>query len=798
MLVLHKHASSEVSIVPEQKPEFSRYDNLAYVIYTSGSTGKPKGVMVEHATVMNFFAAMDQVIGPEKGVWLAVVNVSFDPSVLELWWSLTRGLHVVFWGGIHDVLERPIPELIQKFSVTHMTLIPSFLRTVLMLPGASESLARLRVLALGGEACPVNLVRELGHAPNRRILNFYGPTETTVVATAWEIPPNPDFMSIGRPIANTQTFVLDQQLRLKPLGAVGELYVGGSSVARGYLRRPELTDERFIKNSFSTTSDRLYRTGDLARYREDGTLEYAGRIDGQVKIRGHRVELGEIEACLGRSPEVKAAAVDVRPGSSGETRLIAYVVPRPGEPPSKRALRESLQCVLPSYMIPADFVFVGSLPCTENGKLDRHALPAPPETGTSDAELTREPTPLEAKLLLVWCEALNRKTVGLDDNFFEIGGDSLAAIALIVGIEKYFNVELPLQALFNHPTVARLSDELARLLEGNGLVQSRPDDGQPRTATERQILAIWRNLLPACRIGMRDSFFGLGGAPFFDQMLAALRDSFGAYAEAIPRGLIIEDATIEAIARMIDEQVEPVSPLVLCVQPNGHGRPLFLIHDGAGQLFFYPVLAAHLGNDRPVYGLRPPTKSHGHYRSFEKTRTVQELAELYITEIRKIRPHGPYLLGGSCFGGVIAFEMAQQLRAAGDDVGPLLLFDSFVLNNARARHMDAFTPKTFLRRFMSHIEVARRIGGLKGLVHVMLDLWTHRSIYLTKIFNALKRHTRSVAEALYKQVRNLVTKPDHMTVPANVKERILRDGWIKITERLMKRYVPHVYEGSIV
>ena len=302
--------------------------NLAYVIYTSGSTGKPKGVMVEHRSIMNLFAGMDDVYGRDPGVCLAVTSVSFDPSVLDLFWTLTRGYHVVIWPGVDEEHDMSIPELIHAYGVTYIGTVPSFIRMVMMLPGGTDALASLRLIQVGGESLSTNLIHDLGPSLSRRIVNAYGLTETTVISTVWEVDPKAATIPIGRPIANTQIFVLDPLRRPVPVGVVGELYIGGAGVARGYLNRPELTEGKFIQNPFAgKSSERLYRTGDLVRYRPDGMLEFIGRTDDQVKVRGFRVEPGEIEAVLSEHPDLREVVVDVQDTEKCGKRLVAYVVP---------------------------------------------------------------------------------------------------------------------------------------------------------------------------------------------------------------------------------------------------------------------------------------------------------------------------------------------------------------------------------------------------------------------------------------------------------------------------------------
>ncbi len=224
--------------------------NLAYVIYTSGSTGKPKGVMVEHRNIMNLFAGMDAVLGREPGIWLAVISVSFDPSVIDLFWTLTRGYHIIIWPGIEESGDNSIPDLIRIHSVTHIITVPSFLRMLMLLPGGSDALVSLRRIIAGGEPLPPGLIKELGPFIAEQIVNMYGPTEATVMSTTWEVDPRAASIPIGRPINNVQIFVLDHHRHLVPVGVVGELYIGGAGVARGYLNRPDLTEEKFIQNPF--------------------------------------------------------------------------------------------------------------------------------------------------------------------------------------------------------------------------------------------------------------------------------------------------------------------------------------------------------------------------------------------------------------------------------------------------------------------------------------------------------------------------------------------------------------------
>ncbi len=807
----------ELSAPSDWQPASSR--NLAYLIYTSGSTGTPKGVMVEHRNVMNFFAGLDRVFGQEPGVCLAVVSVSFDPSVHDILWSLTRGYHVVLWPGVEDGQGDSIPDLILAHGVTSMAAVPSFYRMVMMMPNGIEALRSLRWLTVGGEPLPREMIHALGPEFSGRIVNMYGPTETTVAATAWPVDPEAEVISIGRPIMNTTLFVLDPHLRPVPLGVAGEVFIGGAGVTRGYLNRPELTAEKFIKNPFGQGGGWLYRTGDLARYLPDGNLEYLGRLDDQVKIRGHRIELGEIEERLSKHPDVRAGVIDVQVDAKGQKSLVAYVVSRTKSLPTTKQFREWLGRQLPAYMVPAAFVKLEVLPRTANGKLDRRALPPPDETNSSTASVERAATPLENSMLKVWRETLNHDRVGLDDDFFDLGGNSLLAVQMVATIRKRFGVELPLQVLFESPTAATLA---RRLLESMATANSHrgskcgigADSGETqRSATENRLLQIWERMLNVRPIGIQDSFFSLGGdLKLLDQMVSEVRGEFGIFAEGIPVSQFMEEPTIEALARIIDGSIEPTTSLVVPLQPRGNKAPLFLIHAGGGYVFFYRALALRLGMDRPVYGVRAETESDGLGRSFHKSGSIEELAARYISQIKAVQPNGPYRLGGACIGGVIAFEMARQLRAQGEGMaGPLILFDAFVMNNPHVRKEEALPilrqigilpPEShhegLWRRIAKQMSRARQLGLLRAIWFIS-----------TKVVRNAYSEAGVVVRMVIGQVRNIVSKlagkidattnvsPTNNDSVEAIQRRFMAD-FLKTSARVQSSYVPGVYDGSVV
>jgi amino acid adenylation domain-containing protein len=458
----------------------TQHASLAYVLYTSGSTGKPKGVMIEHGNVLNFFTGMDaRVPRGAAGTWLAVTSTSFDISVLELFWTLSRGFKVVLYPGDQPGLvadEFSIQALIKRHGVTHLQCTPSGASMMLLDEQTREALGRLQTILIGGEAFPVKLARELRQIFKGTLLNMYGPTETTVWSTTWQLPPDapPSRIPVGRPIANTQVYIVDpNNMQPVPIGVEGELLIGGAGVARGYLRREQLTSERFISNPFmlrgstgvasvlpragSTAgrATRLYRTGDLARYLPDGNIELIGRIDQQVKIRGHRVELGEIEARLNEHPEVRESVVLFRELKNGEKALVAYVIPHEGQKPTAEQLRQYAQKRLPDFMVPGRVMFMSAFPQTPNKKIDRNAFPSP-ESDAPEQANGKEQTaaPIEDVLADLWKEMLGLKSVGRDDNFFELGGHSMLAMQLVAKVRKRFKVDFRLKNLFERQTLS--------------------------------------------------------------------------------------------------------------------------------------------------------------------------------------------------------------------------------------------------------------------------------------------------------------------------------------------------------
>ena len=454
---------SEANLISEVK-----LDNLAYVIYTSGSTGKPKGVAIEHRNAVALLDWATQVFNPEDlaGV-LASTSICFDLSVFELFVPLSRGGKVIL---AENALH--LPTLSAAPYVTLINTVPSAIAELLRMDGIPSS---VRTVNLAGEPLGNKLVQQVyEHNTVQKVFNLYGPSEDTTYSTYTlvkkggnEPPP------IGRPIANTQVYILDAQKQPVPIGVPGELYIGGAGLARGYLNRPELTAVSFILNPFSDEpSSRLYKTGDLARYLSDGNIEFLGRIDQQVKIRGFRIELGEIEAAIGQHPAVREAIALVREDNPGDKRLVAYIVANselrgghgdtdPTHSEFINHLRVFLKQKLPQYMIPSAFVLLEAMPLTPNGKIDRRSLRAP-DTNTPEFEsnFTEPRTPDEQLIAEIWAEVLGLERVGIHDNFFELGGHSLLATQVISRLREAFQIEVPLRSLFESPTVATVTESL--------------------------------------------------------------------------------------------------------------------------------------------------------------------------------------------------------------------------------------------------------------------------------------------------------------------------------------------------
>jgi amino acid adenylation domain-containing protein len=440
-------------------------DNLAYVIYTSGSTGEPKGVELTHRGLLNLISwhrNAFKITHTDHASQLAALG--FDAAVWEVWPYLAAGASVHL---VTDIAKND-PPAVRDWLISQaitVTFLPTPLaERVMTLEWPAKP--ALRLMLTGADT--------LHHYPSRKlrfqVINNYGPTECTVVATSGVVSPSPERLdqlpTIGRPITNTEVYILDQNMRQVPLGDAGELYIGGKGLARGYRNRPELTKEKFVCNPFSSEPGaRLYRTGDLGRYLPDGEIAFLGRVDEQIKIRGYRIEPAEIVKALDEHPEVQASAVVAREIEQGDKRLIAYFVAPPNSQPTHSELRNFIAGRVPEYMIPAIFVKLDSLPLNNSGKVDRAALPAPNSENTlRDNTFVAPRTPIEDRVASMLATLLGLEQVSVDDNFFLLGGHSLLGTQLIARIRDAFNIELGLRSLFDAPTVSKLATQVESLL----------------------------------------------------------------------------------------------------------------------------------------------------------------------------------------------------------------------------------------------------------------------------------------------------------------------------------------------
>jgi amino acid adenylation domain-containing protein/non-ribosomal peptide synthase protein (TIGR01720 family) len=594
-------------------------DNLAYLMYTSGSTGRPNGVALAHrgaVSLLTDFQRRQPIAAGDTCSWWT--SSSFDVSVYELFSAwLAGGTLYVIPESVR--LDGPaLLEWLHDHQICSAYLPPFLLADLEAWLKRSPTLLDLRRLLVGVEPIPEQLLLSISsQLPDLCILNGYGPTETTICSTLYHVTasggPSHRTTPIGKPVANTQIYLLDRHLQPVPVGVVGEVYIAGVGLARGYLNRPQLTAERFLPNPFSTQPGaRLYRTGDLARYLADGTLEFLGRRDSQVKLHGTRIELGEIEATLAQHPQVKQAAVllrqDPRGNSaqpSGQQSLVAIWTPR-GEPVSAAKLRKFLRVSLPRPLIPASFVRLDTLPLLPSGKLDRLALHAFAETAIERESVFTPPnSPLEQYLAQLWKELLKIEQVGRHDDFFALGGNSLLGAVLINRLQEALKENVALVAVFEAPTIA----ELASYLE------ERHPDG----------IAV------------------LLGTP------------------------------VKSPSKRKANAEEAMLPTVLVpIQPKGTRPPLFCIHPAGGVVYPYYTLVPLLGKDQPLYGVQDP----GLYDRHPPFTSIEDMAASYVEALKTVQSAGPYHLMGWSVGGMVAYEMAQQLTRQGEVVAVLIMLDT--------------------------------------------------------------------------------------------------------------------------
>jgi amino acid adenylation domain-containing protein len=558
----------------------------AYLIYTSGSTGHPKGVVIEHRSVVNYVTQVGRFyrLATDDRL-LQFSSFCFDASVEEIFTPLVCGSTLVLRPD--EIVESAgrFFEFCSTAKITALSLPTAYCHE---LAGALESRVHwpstVQLVAFGGEQILPDRLAILRRAagPYVRLINSYGPTEATVAATVFEVPEEfagQERVSIGRPLGNMEAWVLDEKQCCLPIGVAGELCLGGIGVARGYLNRPELNAGKFIEHP-GRPGSRLYRTGDRAAWQADGTLRFLGRVDDQVKVRGFRVELGEVEAALNAHPHISQNVVIAREGSRGEKALVAYYVS--GQELSISALRNFLKETIPDYMVPGRFLRLPRLPVTTNGKIDRKALPDVPAVSSGPGQAPPPQNALELQIQLAFERVLHSANVSSETSFFELGGDSLKALQLVLELERATETALPLGVLYETSTVRGLAEKL-------GL-------HRPRS----------------------------------------------------------------------------VSSSLIPLQPHGSEPPLFFIHTTPGDVLGYGNLIYHLGQDQPCFGLQ----SLGMVQPERAHQTIPDMARHYVDEMRTVQPHGPYRLCGWCYGGIVAFEMAQILKTQGEKVALLALVDT--------------------------------------------------------------------------------------------------------------------------
>ncbi len=629
-------AGSEVETEPSEPGPGASPDDPAYVIYTSGSTGRPKGVVVAHRSLVERLAAFGELFafGPDDRQ-LLFASLSFDLSCDEVFLTLAAGASLVLERRPAALRPLELVDRCARHRVTKLSITSSYWHKMVdeLTAAGRRFPPSLRTLVAGGESPSAEKLAELARraAPGARLYNFYGPTEATISATRLRLPAEAeaiarlDRVPIGRPFRAVRVYLGDPGLRPVPVGVAGEILLGGSGVAIGYLGRAALSAERFVPDPWSPTPGaRLYRSGDLGRHRPGGEIEFLGRADAQVKVRGFRIELGEVEETLRQHPGLVEAAAVVR-SDGGDRRLVAYVVPLAGgsdrsaaaadpvPPPTVSELRAFLGERLPEFMVPSAFVTLEALPATPTGKVDRKALPAPDGARPDLAGAYVAPeTPLERFLAGAWQEVLKIDRAGLRDNFFDLGGDSIQGATLINRLEASLGEHVFVTALFDTRDLGELAAYLGaqypeRVAELFG-AQSGPE-----TARRKAARAVRRT--------------------------------------AAPRRL---------------------PPCLTALRPGGSAPALFLVHAVFGDTYFFRHLAAALAPGRPVYGLRAAGMEAGE----APLSSVEAMAERYVESVLRVQPEGPYHLVGSSMGGVIGWEMARRLEAAGRRVGLLGFLDT--------------------------------------------------------------------------------------------------------------------------
>jgi len=709
-IVLLDHSSNSISrrsVADLQN--ISDPAELAYMMFTSGSTGRPKGVMVTHANLNHYVHAMRIALGVTKtDVYLHTATIGFSSSVRQLFLPLTCGATTLI--ATIDQIQEPLSlfDTVRMQKVTILDFVPSYWRNCIDSLSALDSPARtsllkndVRLILTASEVLFSELPRRWKHefGQGAQVINMFGQTETTGIVTTYTIPHDDHLdvrtVPIGKPIDSTSVYLLDEEQRLVPVGSVGEIYIAGPGVGRGYLNRTELTAETFLENPFSKGTGRLYRTGDLGRFRPDGNIEFLGRIDDQVKIRGIRIEPGEVTAVLNLCPGLKESVVIAREDELKNRRLVAYLVPSNGTAPPPAELRSFLAEKLPVYLIPSAFIELKALPRLPSGKIDRHALPAPDRDRLNSGQPFVSPrNALERQLIGIWQTVLAVGAISMTDNFFDLGGNSLSAMYLLTHVNKAFGDKLPLAALYQAPTV----EEFAKL------------------QYHHEQSVVLTSLLP--------------------------------------------------------------------LQPHGSRPPFFWIHGDSSN----SVLPHYLGTDQPVYGLGHQSLDGipAHFT------TVEAIAAHYLEEICSVQRNGPYFMGGYCFGGLVAFEMARILKSRGEEVALLAVIEPSPFRSCGQSSLrDPSDPVPVARRkglieeSARHLRAMGALGYRQQLAYVGIRVRGVLSQCVRRLTSPVSRRMKSAICAFCIRFG--------YTLPVNVRSFYI----LNIYRSARRKYSLRTYSGSI-
>lgn len=665
-------------VVPDER-------SLAYVLYTSGSTGVPKGVMIEHRSIVRLVRDTNYVTITPDDVFLQFAPLSFDASTFEIWAPLLNGARLAI-APPRDMSLSDLEGVIERHRVSILWLTAGLFHAFVdERPGAFRNIKQL--LAGGDVLSPAHIRKALAAMEDGCVINGYGPTENTTFTCCYQVMPDTaleNHVPIGKPINRTLVRILDAELRATTTGEFGEVFIGGDGLARGYLNRPELDVEKFIPDPYSSEPGaRLYRSGDLGRYMPSGDLEFGGRIDSQIKLRGFRIEPGEIEVASTQCPGVSRATVVAVSAKSSDKSLFCFYVSGPDTRVTDDQLRSHLQASLPAYMVPAHYRSVDAIPLTANGKADRKRLTELGAQSLSGQAAVSEPLhEVEQALLGMFRSVLGIESVSLDDDFFAIGGHSLAAARLFAKIEEQFGAKLPLATMFKAPTIRQLA--------------------------------------------------------------TLVRDRAGA---------------------------EEWSPLV-AIRTEGNRRPLFLVHAIGGNVLSYKRLDAHLPTDQPIYAFQAAGLKDNRADAI----TIEEMAYNYISALRSVQPEGPYYLGGFSAGGVVAYEMAQQLVRQGEQVATLILFDSSVIPSVGA----SIRARKFRRAALRSLQVT--LWNIRYLLRT--DIWS---------FARQKAHNfRMNWRILLYQLRSASRTPHEggsSSLALTIEESFVS---------ALEQYTPELYSGRVI